>query len=122
MFLSKNGRARWPIAPWFTSLLLLTTPVFSQDKPDPVFAEWKDRADPAIEKALQYLVRVQKPDGSFPENYGDSTGIPALVGMTFLSKGHLPTEGPYTETLNKCIDFVLSNQKDNGLFEKGHAG
>mgnify|MGYP001172846721 CR=1 FL=1 len=122
MFFSKIGRARWPIAPCLTALLFLTSPVFSQDKPDPVFAEWKDRADPAIEKALQYLVRVQKPDGSFPENYGESTGIPSLVGMTFLSKGHLPTEGPYSETLNKCIDFVLSNQKDNGLFEKGHAG
>lgn len=107
---------------FLTVLWLAASVAFSQEKPDPVFAEWKDRVDPSIERALQYLVRVQKPDGSFPENYGDSTGIPALVGMTFLSKGHLPTEGPYTETLNKCIDFVLSNQRPDGLFEKGHAG
>ncbi len=89
---------------------------------DPVFAKWRDRVDPSVEKALTYLSRVQKTDGSFPENFGESTGIPALVGMTFLSKGHLPTEGPYTQTINKCIDFLLSNQRDDGLFEKGHAG
>lgn len=100
----------------FSSLHAQETP------PDPIFSEWRDRADPAIEKALQYLARVQRPDGSFPENYGESTGIPALVGMAFLSKGHLPTEGPYKESLNRCIDFVLANQKPDGLFEKGHAG
>ncbi len=89
---------------------------------DPVFEEWHERVDPAVEMALEYLVEVQKDDGSFPENYGDSTGIPALVGMAFLSKGHLPTEGRYADAINRCIDFVLDNQKDSGLLEKGHAG
>jgi len=45
-----------------------------------------------------------------------------LVGMAFLSKGHLPTEGPYTVALNRCIDFILDNQKPTGVFEKGSAG
>lgn len=89
---------------------------------DPVFAEWRDRADPAIERALAYLGRIQNPDGSFPHNYGDSTGIPALAGMAFLSKGHLPTGGPHAQPLNRAIDFVLANQRDTGLFEKGNAG
>ena len=100
----------------------LTGAAFSQEITDPVFKEWRDKVDPAVENALQYLARVQKPDGAFPEGYGDSTGIPALVGMAFLSKGHLPTEGPYAEALNRCIDFVLASQKDDGLFEKGNAG
>ncbi len=103
-------------------LLALPTSAPAQEAADPIFAEWQDRVDPAIDRALQYLARVQRSDGTFPENYGDSTGIPALVGMTFLSRGHLPTEGPYAEALNRCIDFVLNNQKDNGLYEKGHAG
>jgi hypothetical protein len=94
----------------------------AQESADPVFAEWRERVDPAVENALQYLTRVQREDGSFPENYGDSTGIPALVGMAFLSRGHLPTEGPYAEPLNRCIDFVLSSQKPDGLFEKGRVG
>ncbi len=94
----------------------------AQEKADQVFTEWHDMVDPAVETALRFLVRAQKPNGSFPESYGDSTGIPALVGMSFLSKGHLPTAGPYVETLNRCIDFVLANQKSDGLFEKGNAG
>jgi len=89
---------------------------------DPVFAEWRAKADPAIENGLSYLQRIQKKDGSFEGSYGDSTGVPALVGMAFLSKGHLPTEGPYTVAINRCIDFILDNQKPEGLFEKGNAG
>lgn len=89
---------------------------------DPIFAEWKSKIDPAIESALDYLARSQKEDGSFPANFGDSTGIPALVGMAFLSKGHLPTGAEYGTTINRCLDFVLENQKESGLLEKGHAG
>ena len=104
------------------ALLALTSIAPAQEAPDPVFAQWRDKVDPAVENALRYLARVQRADGSFPEGYGDSTGIPALVEMTFLSKAHLPTEGPYAEALNRCIDFVLANQKGDGLFEKGNAG
>lgn len=103
-------------------LLCASLGLAAQEAADPVFAEWRERVDPAVEQALEYLARVQRDDGSYPESYGDSTGIPALAGMAILSKGHLPTEGPYVVTLNKCIDFVLENQRDNGLFEKGNAG
>jgi len=89
---------------------------------DPVFAEWHAKADPAVENALAYLQRIQRADGSFEGPYGDSAGVPALVGMAFLSKGHLPTEGPYTVALNRCIDFILASQKPTGVFENGSAG
>ncbi len=104
------------------SILALASAAPAQEAADPVFSQWRDKVDPSVEKALRYLSRVQRPDGSFPENYGDSTGIPALVGMTFLSRGHLPTEGPFAAPLTRCIDFVIANQKDEGLFEKGNAG
>ncbi len=89
---------------------------------DPVFAEWRAKVDPAVENALAFLQRSQKIDGSFDGPYGDTTGVPALAGMAFLSKGHLPTEGRYADALNRSIDFILANQKPNGLFEKGNAG
>lgn len=107
---------------FLAALLALSSLTTAQQAPDPVFSQWRDKVDPAVENALRYLARIQRPDGSFPENHGDSTGIPALVGMTFLSKGHLATEGPYAESLNRCIDFVLANQKAEGLFDKGNAG
>ena len=77
---------------------------------DPVFAQWRTKADPAIENALGWLQRAQKQDGSFEGSYGDTTGVPALVGMAILSKGHLPTEGKYSDTLNRSIDCSLANQ------------
>jgi len=106
---------------WVVSFLS-TVHLVAQGPADEVFAEWRDRVDPAVERGLEALARIQREDGSFPERYGDSTGIPALVGMAFLSKGHLPTEGPYSGAINRCLDFVLSNQRDDGLFEKGNAG
>lgn len=102
--------------------ILSGTLLRAEEKADPVFAAWKDKVDPAVENALRYLSRVQLKDGSFPDRYGDSTGIPALVGMAFLSKGHLPTEGPHAESLTRCIDFVLANQREGGIFEKGNGG
>jgi hypothetical protein len=87
-----------------------------------VFTEFREKIDPSIEKGLAYLATVQNENGSFPKNFGDSTGIPALAGMAFLSKGHLPTEGPYAQSINRCIDFILSHQKKDGLLEAGKAG
>lgn len=106
-----------------TLTVMVVTPLSAQPAGlDPVFAEWKDKVDPAVENALDYLQRMQKPDGSFEERYGTTPGIPALVGMAILSKGHLPTEGPYATTLNRCVDYILANQTKEGLFEKGDAG
>ncbi len=105
-------------------LLLAAAPAATAEQPalDPVFAEWQAKADPAIEHALAYLQHAQQADGSFEGAYGDTTGVPALVGMAILSKGHLPTEGPYATTLNRCIDFILANQSSEGVFEKGKGG
>jgi hypothetical protein len=104
------------------ALFFLSAVCHAEEMADPVFEKWRDRVDPSIENALRYLSRAQQPDGSFPANYGDSSGIPALVGMAYLSKGHLPTEGPHVTPINRCIDFVLASQKPDGLFERGHAG
>ena len=89
---------------------------------DPVFAAWEERVDPAVDRALIYLQRSQNEDGSFPQAFGDTVGIPALVGMAILSKGFTPMEGPYAETLNRSLDFILANQRDDGLLEKGKGG
>lgn len=103
-------------------LVLGTLKVAADPNIDPVFAQWRDRVDPAVERALVYLRRSQNDDGSFPLNYGESVGIPALAGMAILSKGHTPMEGPYAETLNRSIDFILKNQKPDGLLVKGSGG
>lgn len=62
----------------------------------------------SLESAFAYLSARQQADGSFPEQYGGSPAIPALVGMAYLSKGCLPNGGPYSRELRKCLDYVLS--------------
>ncbi len=90
--------------------------------PSTVFSKWKEQVDPAVERALNYLVKVQNDDGSFPEQYGTSSGIPALAGMAFLSRGHLPTEGAYARPLNQIIDYILARQTRQGVYSAGHGG
>lgn len=89
---------------------------------DTVFAPYQAQVDRSVERGLAYLADGQKPDGTFDGTYGESTGIVSLVGMAFLSKGYLPGEGKYGDTLNRCIDYVLASQKPNGLLVQDDAG
>ncbi|MCA8997160.1 MAG: terpene cyclase/mutase family protein [Planctomycetaceae bacterium] len=54
--------------------------------------------------------------GSFeePASVGN-TGVTSLAVMAFLAKGHLPGRGQYGELINRGIDYVLSQQLENGL-------
>ncbi|MFT5856987.1 MAG: hypothetical protein ACI8XO_004245, partial [Verrucomicrobiales bacterium] len=89
---------------------------------DTVFAKYKPQVDLAVDRGLAYLASAQKEDGTFGGTYGESTGVVSLVGMAFLSKGNLPGEGPYGDTVNRCIDYVLASQKPNGLLVQDDAG
>ncbi|MDA7866222.1 terpene cyclase/mutase family protein [Akkermansiaceae bacterium] len=102
--------------------ILLTITASAQDVAPTVFARWKDKVDPSVDRGLNYLARNQLDDGSYPGSYGNSCGIPALAGMAFLSRGHLPTEGPYADPLNKIIDFLIGRQNREGLYTGGQYG
>jgi hypothetical protein len=110
------------IAMGMVGWVLCATLASAQEVPKTVFAKWQAKADPAVERALQYLAKEQQPNGKFTGNYGGSSGIPALVAMAFLSKGYTPTEGRYKVTINRCIDFVLQSQQRNGVINEGSAG
>ncbi|MCL1856354.1 MAG: terpene cyclase/mutase family protein [Kiritimatiellaeota bacterium] len=70
--------------------------------------ELRDKVDAAITKGLDFIVSQQRPDGAFPEGYGESAAVPALAGMAFLSRGHLPDLPPYGDVVNRCIDYVVT--------------
>lgn len=101
---------------------LFGTLASGQDVAPTVFAKWKEKVDPSVDRGLQYLSRVQEKDGSYPGSYGNSCGIPALAGMAFLSRGHMATEGPYANSLNKIIDFLITRQDRQGLYTGGQYG
>lgn len=82
-----------------------------------------DATERAIANGLEYLARTQKDDGSYPGEYGDSAAIPALAGMAFLAKGHLPGSEPYGERINRAIDWVIgcADMRETAQFQ-GYMG
>jgi hypothetical protein len=79
--------------------------------------EWQ-RVDSAVERALAWLAREQQPDGSFPTIATGQPGVTSLCLLAFMSHGHLPGNGPYGESLEKAVEFVLDSQKLNGLIAR----
>lgn len=77
-------------------------------------AQWA-RLDQSVDRGLEYLATQQEPDGSFKTLEAGQPAITSLCVMSFLSRGHVPGRGPYGESLNRAIDFVLSTQQGNGL-------
>ena len=77
-------------------------------------AQWK-RVDASVDRGLAYLASQQRADGSFATRPTGQPGITALTVLAFLSRGHVPGEGPYASQLLKAIDFVLTCQRDDGL-------
>jgi len=72
------------------------------------------RVDRATDKALEYLARMQSPDGSWPATgLNKNTAVASLAVMAFMAKGHTPGEGRYGDVINKGIDFVMSTSDPN---------
>jgi hypothetical protein len=79
--------------------------------------EWR-QLDRATDRALAWLARQQRRDGSFPSTDIGQPGVTSLGVMAFLSQGHLPGQGAYGEQLKRAIDYVLDCQKPNGLLAR----
>ncbi len=74
-------------------------------------------ADAAIHRALEFLKKVQQPDGAWVSGgFGPATSVTSLSVMAFLAAGHVPGEpGPYRESIEKGIRYVLAHQQKNGM-------
>ena len=70
----------------------------------------------AVDRGLASLKGFQREDGSFPTVAYGQPAVTALAVMAYLSRGHLPREGPYGEVIEKAINYVLSQQKKSGMF------
>ena len=75
------------------------------------------QADAAIKKALEYLKAHQQRDGAWVSgSFGPATSVTSLGVMAFLAAGHVPGEpGPYRESIEKGIRYVLAHQQPDGL-------
>ncbi len=73
-------------------------------------------SDESIRRALVYLKESQKADGGWDAGFGRATSVTSLAVMSFLASGHVPGEpGPYRETIDRGIRYVLAHQKANGM-------
>lgn len=81
----------------------------------PLLAEgdWQ-RLDGAVDRALNFIANNQGPDGSFPTHISGQPAVTSLCIMAFLSRGHVPNEGPYGKQLARAIDYVLDMQDATG--------
>ncbi len=85
------------------------------DEAEPVLEKYKEEIDKSLDKALGFLARSQLKDGSFESGMPQNAGVTSLSVMAFLAKGHVPGSGVYGDVIDKGIDFILDNQKPNGM-------
>jgi hypothetical protein len=78
-----------------------------------VFGTYQIQVDDAIDKALLHLYQTQTSAGYFSGEYGKTTAVPSLVGMAYLAAGYTPASGPYSDAIQKCIDYCLEVAEDH---------
>lgn len=76
--------------------------------------EW-ERVNESVDRALEWLIRNQNPDGSFPTLLHGQPGVTGLCMMAFMAQGHLPGQGKYGAELQKALDYIVSCQKPSGI-------
>lgn len=82
----------------------------------PLEDEMPPRAHSSVEAGFRYLASQQNTDGSFGHGrYGRHVGITALCALAFMSDGNLPGRGPYSEQVQRALDFVLAHSTETGL-------
>ena len=83
-------------------------------------------ASTAINKGLEFLLTVQREDGSWDSNGegGHSVGITSLSLMAFMANAHFPGFGPYGEELDRGMKWLLgiARESPSGLLASPHGG
>jgi hypothetical protein len=98
-------------------------------------------SEQAVERSLKWLADHQDPAGFWDADaYGAGqvgvdeeginrqfagksadAGITALALLAFLGAGHTQDEGPHTENVNRAIDWLIKNQREDGFLAVGAA-
>ena len=103
------------------SLLIVHAAALAQTSSDPdvLLPDPREmaRVEAAVDRALEYLLRKQNPDGSWPSGKGINNGINAICLLAFLGRGHLPGRGPYRPVVDRTVSFILATQQPNGLYK-----
>ncbi len=99
----------------FCALLALLAPGSAEEDQ---LVEISPELERAIRFNLEYLSRLQNPDGSWNDGgFKKNVGANSLILMAFMSLGNLPGEGAYGATVARGVDFILSQARPSGLIQ-----
>lgn len=75
----------------------------------------------AVDRGLEYLVKVQSEDGGYGRSggYSSHAGITGLAGLAFLANGSVPDRGKYGKNAAKCLEFILAHTGRSGFISGG---
>ena len=76
--------------------------------------QWQ-QVDATVDRGLEFLAKQQQQDGSFETLPIGQPGVTSLCVMAYLSRGHMPDQGPYGKRIASAINFVLDCQQADGL-------
>ena len=76
--------------------------------------QWK-QLDESVERGLQWLATQQQEDGSFKSLDPAQPAVTSFCLMAFLAQGKSPADGQYQQQLEKAVDYIIAQQKPNGL-------
>ena len=79
--------------------------------------KWK-QVDESVERGLQWLATQQQQDGSFKTIDMGQPAITSLCLMAFLAQGQSPADGQHQQQLAKAVDYIIAQQKPNGLIAR----
>lgn len=80
------------------------------------------QAAAAVKKAVAWLAKSQKADGTFPGGHGNSSGVVGACAIALMSQGHLPGTGEYGVNTAKSIKFILDTAQPDGLLYQQSMG
>jgi len=70
-----------------------------------------EQVDRMYLKGLDYLERIQLPDGNWPDApMNGSAAIAGLAVVSLLAHGDDPNFGPYSQTIRRGLDYILKQQ------------
>lgn len=75
-----------------------------------------DQVRRMTERALEYLARVQDPDGGWSDTqFPSNTGVTALCCLAFMAEGSQPRVGRYGRPIDRGLEFLLGGAQTSGV-------
>jgi len=76
--------------------------------------QW-EKVDASVKRGLAWLETQQQDDGSFASTDYAQPAVTSFCVLAFLAQGEDLGSGDYQHQLTKAIDFIIDQQKANGL-------